>query len=256
HPDGRPIEARLGRFGPYVTCGDQRAQLPDDVSPDEVTVDLALELLARPTTGRELGTDPDSGLPVTAREGRYGPYVQLGPPPSEPDAKATKSASLLSSMNLEELTLEDALRVLTLPRTVGADPTDGVEITTQTGRFGPYLKKGSETRSLETEEQIFTISLEECLALLAKPRARRGRETKAPLRDLGPDPVTGRALVIKDGRWGPYVTDGRTNASLRGGDTPETLTPQRGSDLLAARRDAPPPATRKGGSGGSRRRKG
>ena len=256
HPDGRPVEARLGRFGPYVTCGDQRAQLPEDVSPDEVTLDLALELLARPSTGRELGTDPDSGLPVIARQGRYGPYVQLGPPPNDPDAKADKSASLLSSMNLEEVTLEDALRLLTLPRTVGVDPADGVAITTQNGRFGPYLKKGSETRSLETEEQIFTIGLEECLALLAQPRRGRGREPKATLRDLGPDPVTGRELVIRDGRWGPYVSDGQTNASLRAGDTPEELTPQRASDLLAARRDAPPRQARKGGSGGSRRRKG
>ena len=256
HPDGRPVEARLGRFGPYVTCGDQRAQLPEDVSPDEVTLDLALELLARPSTGRELGADPDSGLPVVARQGRYGPYVQLGPPPTDPDAKADKSVSLLSSMSLEEITLADALRLLTLPRTVGVDPDDGVAITTQAGRFGPYLKKGSETRSLETEEQIFTVSLEECLALLAQPRRGRGREPKAPLRDLGPDPVTGRELVIRDGRWGPYVSDGQTNASLRAGDTPDALTPQRASDLLAARRDAPPGQARKGGSGGSRRRKG
>ena len=256
HPDGRSVEARLGRFGPYVTCGDQRAQLPEDVSPDEVTLDLALELLARPSTGRELGTDPESGLPVMARQGRYGPYVQLGPPPTDPDAKADKSVSLLSSMSLEEITLEDALRLLTLPRTVGTDPADGAAITTQAGRFGPYLKKGSETRSLETEEQIFTVSLEECLALLAQPRRGRGREPKASLRDLGPDPVTGRELVIRDGRYGPYVSDGQTNASLRAGDTPEALTPQRASDLLAARRDAPPRQARKGGSGGSRRRKG
>ena len=253
HPDGRPIEARLGRFGPYVTCGDERAQLPEDTSPDEVTVDLALELLARPTTGRTLGTDPASGLPITAREGRYGPYVQLGPPAEDPDAKAKKFASLFSSMNLEDVTLTDALRLLSLPRTVGTDPADGTEITTQAGRFGPYVKKGSETRSLETEEQMFTISLEESLALLAQPRRRRGQEPKAPLRDLGADPVTGRPIVVRDGRWGPYVTDGEVNASLRAGDTPETLTPQRASDLLAARRDAPPSAARKGSS---RRRKG
>ena len=253
HPDGRPIEARLGRFGPYVTCGDERAQLPEDTSPDEVTVDLALELLARPTTGRTLGTDPASGLPITAREGRYGPYVQLGPPAEDPDAKAKKFASLFSSMNLEDVTLTDALRLLSLPRTVGTDPADGTEITTQAGRFGPYVKKGSETRSLETEEQMFTISLEESLALLAQPRRRRGQEPKAPLRELGADPVTGRPIVVRDGRWGPYVTDGEVNASLRAGDTPETLTPQRASDLLAARRDAPPSAARKGSS---RRRKG
>ena len=253
HPDGRPIEARLGRFGPYVTCGDQRAQLPEDTSPDEVTVELALELLARPTAGRTLGTDPASGLPVTAREGRYGPYVQLGPPPGDADAKAEKSASLFSSMSLEDVTLEDALRLLSLPRTVGADPDDGIEITTQAGRFGPYVKKGSETRSLETEEQIFTIGLEECLALLAQPRRRRGQEPRAPLRELGADPVTGRAVVLRDGRWGPYVTDGEVNASLRAGDTPENVTPQRASDLLAARRAAPPSGARKGSS---RRRKG
>ncbi|MCY3806907.1 MAG: type I DNA topoisomerase [bacterium] len=256
HPDGRPIEARLGRFGPYVTCGDERAQLPEDTSPDEVTVDLVLELLSRPATGRSLGTDPASGLPVTARDGRYGPYVQLGPPPETPDAKAEKFASLFSSMTLEDVTLSDALRLLSLPRTVGADPADGVEITTQAGRFGPYVKKGSETRSLETEEQIFEIGLEECLTLLAQPRRGRGRAPKPPLRELGDDPVTGRPLVIRDGRYGPYVTDGETNASLRSGDMPEALTPQRASDLLAARRDAPPLQARKGGSGGSRRRKG
>ena len=255
HPDGRPIEARLGRFGPYLTCGDDRAQLPEETSPDEVTVDMALELLSRPATGRSLGVDPVSGLPVTGREGRYGPYVQLGPPAEAPEAKADKFASLFSSMSLEDITLDDALRLLSLPRTVGADPADGVEITTQAGRFGPYVKKGAETRSLETEEQIFEISLEECLTLLAQPRRGGPRAPKAPLRELGDDPVTGRPLVIRDGRYGPYVTDGETNASLRAGDAPETVTPQRASDLLAARRDAPP-SGRKGASRGSRRRKG
>jgi DNA topoisomerase-1 len=255
HPDGRIIEARLGRFGPYLTCGDERAQLPEDTSPDEVTVDLALELLSRPSTGRPLGSDPDSGLPVSAREGRYGPYVQLGPSADSPESKPEKFASLFSSMSLDDITLDDALRLLSMPRTVGVDPADGVAVTTQAGRFGPYVKKGSETRSLEAEEQIFSIDLEECLALLAQPRRRRGREPKPPLRELGPDPVTGRALVVRDGRYGPYVTDGETNASLRAGDTPDTLTPERASDLLAARRDAPP-KSRKGNAGKSRQRKG
>ncbi|MYB23600.1 MAG: type I DNA topoisomerase [Acidimicrobiia bacterium] len=256
HPDGRPIEARLGRYGPYITCGDERAQLPEDTSPDEVTVEFALELLNRPSTGRSLGTDPASGLPVTAREGRYGPYVQLGPSPETPDAKAEKFSSLFSSMSLEDVTLADALRLLSLPRTVGADPADGMEVTTQAGRFGPYVKKGSETRSLETEEQIFEIGLEECLTLLAQPRRGRGGGPKPPLRELGDDPVTGRPLVVRDGRYGPYVTDGETNASLRAGDTPEALTPERASELLTARRDAPPRARGKRSSGGSRRRKG
>ena len=255
HPDGRSIEARLGRFGPYLTCGEERAQLPDDVSPDEVTVELALELLARPAAGRPLGADPDTGLPVTARDGRYGPYVQLGPPPDDADTKPTKFASLFSTMSLEEVTLDDALRLLGLPRTVGVDPADDVAITTQVGRYGPYIKKGSDTRSLDGEEQVFTIGLEECLALLAQPRRRRGAAAQAPLRELGADPVTGRSIVVRDGRWGPYVTDGEVNASLRAGDTPESVTPQRASDLLAARRDAPASA-RKRGSGGPRRRKG
>ena len=255
HPDGRSIEARLGRFGPYLTCGEERAQLPDDVSPDEVTVELALELLARPAAGRPLGADPDTGLPVTARDGRYGPYVQLGPPPDDADTKPTKFASLFSTMSLEEVTLDDALRLLGLPRTVGVDPADDVAITTQVGRYGPYIKKGSDTRSLDGEDQVFTIGLEECLALLAQPRRRRGAAAQAPLRELGADPVTGRSIVVRDGRWGPYVTDGEVNASLRAGDTPESVTPQRASDLLAARRDAPASA-RKRGSGGPRRRKG
>ena len=255
HPDGRSIEARLGRFGPYLTCGEERAQLPDDVSPDEVTVELALELLARPAAGRPLGADPDTGLPVTARDGRYGPYVQLGPPPDDPDAKPTKFASLFNTMSLEEVTLDDALRLLGLPRTVGVDPADDVAITTQVGRYGPYIKKGSDTRSLDGEDQVFTIGLEECLALLAQPRRRRGAAAQAPLRELGADPVTGRSIVVRDGRWGPYVTDGEVNASLRAGDTPESVTPQRASDLLAARRDAPASA-RKRGPGGPRRRKG
>ncbi len=256
HPDnGRPIEARLGRYGPFISCGDESVQLPEDIAPAELTQQKALELLAQPSTERELGIDPNSELPVSARQGRYGPYVQLGPSADDPDAKPEKIVSLLSSMSLEEINLQDALQLLSLPRTVGADPTDGVEITTQLGRYGPYLKKGSESRSLDSEEQLFTITLEESLALLAQPRRRRGQQAKAPLRELGPDPVTGRALLVRDGRWGPYVTDGESNASLRAGDTADSLTPERASDLLAARRDAPPTA-RKGASGTSRRRKG
>ena len=253
-PEGRPVEARVGRYGPYVSRGDERASVPEDLAPDELSVDLALELLGRRSARRELGADPDSGLPVTLREGLYGPYVQLGPPADDPDAKPARRESLFGSMEPADVGLDEALRLLSLPRTVGADPADGVEITAQNGRYGPYLKKGSETRSLESEELLFSIGLEDALALLAQPRRRAGA-AKAPLKELGPDPVSGREILVKDGRWGPYVTDGETNASLRGGDTPDSITPERASELLAARRDAPPRA-KKGSSGGSRRRKG
>jgi len=234
------IVVRVGRYGPYLERGDARASLPPDVVPDELTPERAEELLAKPGEGRELGEDPETGRPVLIRSGRYGPYVTEELPGDDPAKPRT--ASLLSSMSPETVTLEDALRLLSLPRVVGTAP-DGEEVLARNGRYGPYIEKGKETRSLESEEQIFELGLDEALELLAAPKQRRGRGTpRAPLRELGDDPSSGRSVVVKEGRFGPYVTDGETNASLRSGDAVESLTLERGVELLAERR-ARGPAT-------------
>ena len=232
--DGVELEVRVGRYGPTVQRGDDSASVPDGTAPDELTVERALELLAAGRDERVLGTDPATGLTVVARTGRYGPYVQLGLGEEVPDKP--KFASLFKAMALETVTLEDALQLLSLPRTVGADPADGVEITVQNGRYGPFVRKGSDSRSLPSEDKLFTATLEECLELLAQPKSRGRSAAAAPLRELGEDPDTGRAVVVKDGRYGHYVTDGETNASLRSGDTVEGLTLERGCELLADRR--------------------
>jgi DNA topoisomerase I len=242
--EGREIVVRVGRYGPYLTRGEETAAIPEDLAPDELTVGSAEELLAKPSSDRVLGTDPESGLPVLARAGRYGPYVQLG----EGDAGAKqkpRTSSLLSGMTLDTVTLDDALKLLSLPRTVGVDPADGEEITVQNGRYGPYVKKGSESRSLENDEQLFSLTLDEALAVLAQPRRGRGQKAAAgPLRQLGADPVSGAPVELREGRFGPYVTDGTTNASLRTGDSPESITIERAAELLQARRErgrsAPP----------------
>ena len=232
--DGVELEVRVGRYGPTVQRGDDSASVPDGTAPDELTVERALELLAAGRDERVLGTDPATGLTVVARSGRYGPYVQLGLGEEVPDKP--KFASLFKTMAPETVTLEDALQLLSLPRTVGADPADGVEITVQNGRYGPFVRKGSDSRSLPSEDKLFTATLEECLELLAQPKSRGRSAAAAPLRELGEDPDTGRAVVVKDGRYGHYVTDGETNASLRSGDTVEGLTLERASELLAERR--------------------
>ena len=237
--DGEPVVARVGRFGPYLRRGDATRPLPDDLAPDELTIERALELLAAPTE-RVLGTDPASGLDIIVRPGRFGPYVSVGRPDETDDRPRT--ASLLSGQSPETVTLQDALQLLTLPRTVGADPADGAEITVQNGRFGPYLTKApvgdgkAENRSLESEEQLFTLTLDEALALLAQPRRRRGQQAANAGREIGQDPDSGKPMVLKDGRFGPYVTDGEYNASLRQGDDAETLTVERAAELLAMRR--------------------
>jgi DNA topoisomerase I len=238
---GTPIELRNGRFGPYVRRGEETAGVPDDLPLDELTIERAVELLEAPKGDEPIGHDPASGLPVYAKNGRYGPYVQLGDADTLGPATKPKMASLFKDMSLETVTVDDALRLLSLPRVVGVDPADGVEITAQNGRYGPYISKGKESRSLETEEALFTVSLEEALALLAQPKTfgRRGAP-KPPLRELGDDPATGRPMVVKEGRFGPYVTDGETNASLRKGDTVEEITTERGAELLADRRAAGP----------------
>jgi len=243
--DGKPVVARVGRYGPYVQMGDsevadenQTASIPDDIPPDELSLEKAIEYLSIPKEGRIVGLHPEHGLEIYAKEGRFGPYLQVGTHEDweERGEEKPPSASLFKTMKVESVTLEDALQLLSLPRTVGADPADGEVITVQNGRYGPYLKKGSDSRSLETEEQLLSISLDECLKILAEPKRRRGQQAKPPLRDMGEDPETGKSMIVKDGRFGPYVTDGEYNASLRKGDTVEELTVERAAELLADRR--------------------
>jgi len=240
--DGQPIVLRVGRYGPYVQRGDANASVPEDLAPDELTVERAEELLAAGSNERVVGVDPDSGLDIRVKAGRYGPYVQLGE--AEGGAGKPRTASLLTGMDPQTLSLEEALRALSLPRTVGVDPTTGEEIVATTGRYGPYVKKGSDSRSLESDEQLFDITLEQALAIFAQPKTRRGQRVAPPLRELGADPVSGGPIVLKEGRFGPYVTDGTTNASLRKGDTADTITPERAAELLADRRAAGPPVKR------------
>jgi DNA topoisomerase-1 len=231
---GDGIVLRVGRYGPYLERGEQRASVPDELAPDELTLEKAEELLAQPSGDRELGTDPETGLTITARTGRYGPYVTEVLP--EGAKEKPRTASLFKTMALDTVTLEDALQLLELPRVVGVAP-DGEEVVARNGRYGPYVQKDKESRSLSSEEQLFTISLDDALALLAQPRQRRGQRAAAkPLRELGTDPAAGREIVLKEGRFGPYVTDGETNASLRKGDDPETVTLDRALELLTERR--------------------
>jgi DNA topoisomerase-1 len=259
--EGRAVNVRVGKNGPYLermVVGDdgeptpQRANLQDSLTPDELTLDVAEELFSTPQEGRTLGVDPETGHEIVAKDGRYGPYVtEVLPKPDDDDDAAGQPAkkgkkptgpkprtgSLLRSMDLQTVTLEDALKLLSLPRVVGVDPDAGEEITAQNGRYGPYLKRGNDSRSLATEDQIFEVTLEEALKLYAEPK-RRGRQGAAapPLRELGNDPASGKPMVIKDGRFGPYVTDGETNASLRKGDDVLSITDARASELLADRR--------------------
>ncbi|NUV81255.1 type I DNA topoisomerase [Streptomyces sp. CAI-155] len=252
-PVGNDIKLRVGRYGPYIERGEkdaeghQRADVPEDLAPDELTVELAEELLAKPSGDFELGTDPVSGNQIIAKDGRYGPYVTEvlpeGTPKTGKNAVKPRTASLFKSMSLDTVTLEDALKLMSLPRVVGTD-AEGVEITAQNGRYGPYLKKGTDSRSLTSEEQLFDITLEEALAIYAQPKQRGRAAAKPPLKELGTDPVSERPVVVKDGRFGPYVTDGETNATLRTGDSVEEITPERGYELLAEKR-AKGPAKKK-----------
>ncbi|MGW2301348.1 type I DNA topoisomerase [Streptomyces sp. NPDC001809] len=244
-PVGNDIVLRVGRYGPYVERGEkeaeghQRADVPEELAPDELTVELAEELLAKPSGDFELGADPVSGNQIVAKDGRYGPYVTEilpeGTPKTGKNAVKPRTASLFKSMSLDTVTLEDALRLMSLPRVVGAD-AEGVEITAQNGRYGPYLKKGTDSRSLTEEAQLFTITLDEALAIYAQPKQRGRAAAKPPLKELGTDPVSEKPVVVKDGRFGPYVTDGETNATLRTGDSVEEITPERGYELLAEKR--------------------
>ncbi|NEA42496.1 type I DNA topoisomerase [Streptomyces sp. SID11385] len=244
-PVGDGIVLRVGRYGPYVERGEkgteeyQHADIPSDLAPDELTVEFAEEQLAKPSGDFELGTDPETGREIVAKNGRYGPYVTEilpeGTPKTGKNAVKPRTASLFKSMSLDTVTLQDALKLMSLPRVVGADP-EGVEITAQNGRYGPYLKRGTDSRSLQTEDQIFDITVDEALAIYAQPKQRGRAAAKPPLKELGEDPVSGKPVVVKDGRFGAYVTDGETNATLRASDSVEDLTPERGYELLAEKR--------------------
>ncbi|MET7874179.1 type I DNA topoisomerase [Streptomyces cyaneofuscatus] len=252
-PVGNDIKLRVGRYGPYIERGEkdaeghQRADVPEDLAPDELTVELAEELLAKPSGDFELGADPVSGNQIIAKDGRYGPYVTEvlpeGTPKTGKNAVKPRTASLFKSMSLDTVTLADALKLMSLPRVVGED-AEGVEITAQNGRYGPYLKKGTDSRSLTSEDQLFDITLEEALAIYAQPKQRGRAAAKPPLKELGTDPVSGSPVVVKDGRFGAYVTDGETNATLRTDDSVEDITPERGYELLAEKR-AKGPAKKK-----------
>ena len=230
---GSDAFVRVGRYGPYLEHGEQRVSLPADLAPDELTPERVTELLAQPDN-RPLGTDPETGRELVVRSGRYGPYVTEVLP--EGMDEKPRTASLFASMSPESVTFEEALRLLSLPRVVGE--LEGDEVTAQNGRYGPYIKKGSDSRSLESEEQLFTVTLEQAQALLAEPPRRRGRRGSArgTLKELGVDPSSGRPVVLRDGKFGPYVSDGEMNASLRRGDTPNAITLERAVELLAERR--------------------
>jgi DNA topoisomerase I len=242
---GTDIVVRVGRYGPYLERDGQRANVPEGTPPDELTAEFASELLSRPSGEKILGTDPQTGKTIVAKDGRYGPYVTEQLEEGAPASAKPRTASLLKSMDLGSVTLEDAVRLLTLPRTLGE--LDGEPVTVQNGRYGPYVKRGTDSRSLESEEQMFTVTLEQAQELFAQPktRGRAARSAAPPLRELGQDTASGQPIVLKEGRFGPYVTDGETNASLRKGDSVEDITTQRAIELLAERRAAAPAPKRR-----------
>jgi DNA topoisomerase I len=247
---GTDIVIRVGRYGTYLEREGERVNVPEGTAPDELTAEFASQLFEQQSGEKILGTDPGTGRTIIARAGRFGPYVTEV---LDEDAQASakpRTASLLKTMGLDSVTLDDALRLLTLPRTIGE--IDGEPVTVQNGRYGPYAKKGKDSRSLESEEQLFTLTIEQASALFAEPK-QRGRAARAaaapPLRELGEDPASGKPIVLREGRFGPYVTDGETNASLRKGDVPESITLQRAVELLAERRAAAPAPKRRASAG-------
>ena len=251
---GEDIEIRVGRFGAYIQkgVGDDRkfANIPETMAPDELTLQVAIDLLAQPSGERELGIHPETNLPLLAKSGRFGPYVtevfpepemvvdkktgELKKPRKKKDAPKPKTASLLSTMSLDTITIEDALKLMSLPRTLGA--YEDVPITVQNGRYGPYMTHGTDSRTLTSEDQLFDITLDQAIELYKQPKVRRRGVAKPPLKDLGIDPASQKPVLVKDGRFGIYITDGETNATLRRGDTIEFLTLERGLELLAGRR--------------------
>ncbi len=240
--NGEPIVVRNGRYGPYLKRGEDTASIPDDLPLDELTIERAVEILSAPKGGTPMGEDPDTGLPVFAKSGRFGPFVQLGDADTLPPDTKPRMSSLFQTMSLSTITLNEALQLLQLPRTVGSHPDDDGEIIAANGRYGPFLKWGEETRSVDTEEQLLTVTVDEAVSILAEPKkfGRRKAAPAPPLKELGNDPVSEKPVVVKDGRFGPYVTDGETNASLSKGDTTENVTIERAAELLQLRRDAGP----------------
>ena len=252
-PVGGPdsgINLRVGRYGPYLEGPDdegnpagKRANVPEDLPPDELTLEKATELFANPAGEEiELGRHPETSLEVVAKNGRYGPYVTELLPEDAPKNAKPRTGSLFKSMSLDTVTLDDAVKLLSLPRVVGTDPNDpeGVEITAQNGRYGPYLKKGTDSRSLTSEDQLFTITLDEALKIYSQPKQRGRAAAAPPLKELGNDPVSGQPVVVKSGRFGEYVTDGEYNATLRKDDSVEAITLERAAELLAERRERGP----------------
>ena len=239
---GRTVVVRVGKYGPYLQralpgeepAEDDRASIPDGVAPDELTLEKVEELFLGGGGERKLGEHPETGELIVVKSGRYGPYVSSG----------ERNASLLKAQTPDTLTLAEALKLLSLPRLLGKDP-EGAEVFAGAGRYGPYVKRGDDFRSLDSEDRLFTVSLAEALELLAAPKTRQRRAAAPPLRELGVDPLTDRPVVIKDGRFGPYVTDGEYNASLRRGQTLETMTIEVASEMLSEKRAKGPAAPRK-----------
>ncbi|AQZ67982.1 DNA topoisomerase I [[Actinomadura] parvosata subsp. kistnae] len=248
---GTDIVLRVGRYGPYLDRDGARVNVPEDMTPDELTAEKAEELFSRPTGDRQLGQDPATGHMIVAKDGRYGPYVtEVLPEPAadeeapkrrtkKADAPKPRTSSLFKSMSLDTITLDDALKLLSIPRVVGE--LEGEEVVAHNGKFGPYLKKGTDSRSLASEDELLTVTIEQAKELFAQPKQRgRRAAAAAPLRELGADPNSKKPVVVKEGRFGPYVTDGETNASLRKGDTVEDITIERAAELLAERRERAP----------------
>jgi DNA topoisomerase-1 len=254
-----PVRVRIGRFGPFVQVGEggpgRTASLPEDVAPADFTVAAALDLVRAKAEGpRALGVDPATEQNVYVMNGRYGAYVQLGETPEPPPktkgkrqpVEKPKRASLQGGMTDSTVTLEEALKLLSLPRVVGLHPDDNEPITTNFGRFGPYVKHGDEFRSLESEDDVFNISFDAALALVRAPKQSRRRQT-APKKVLRELTENGATIKLLSGRYGPYVTDGTTNASIPRNTSPDALTFAQAQELLAARRDAAPSPRRMGG---------
>jgi DNA topoisomerase-1 len=238
----RDIIIRVGRYGPYLQRQEDTASLPEDLPPDEVTLEKAIQLLEAPSGDRLLGTDPESELPVYARTGRFGAYVQLGEAGGK---EKPRTGSLLKTMTPASMTLEDALKMLSLPRVVGEHPESHVPITAQLGRYGPYISCGKDSRSVEKEEEVFSITLEQALQLLAQPKTRGRRKAAEPIKTLGKDEFSGGEITLREGRFGYYVTDGETNASLGKGDSIETIENARAQELLHNRRERGPVTKKK-----------